>query len=324
MPRPPARLNGFIGQRRIIKWLMSLIFGSKMLGRTLGSMLFIGREGIGKTALAKAVAAEFGTSVIYRLAGPETDRDNMVSELLGLKYGDILFIDEGHNLPRPTQELLLPALVDRKIPSPTRKDGATDDAWLSIPDFTLIIATNTPSRLAKALCNRLRDVNFDAYSVSELRAMAQKHGAEQGIDIKGMAAGLIADVVAGSRENPIGTPRDVGKLVDELMELLPENTSIGKEDVDSVFRSHLMIDEHGLREHHRRYLSALREGSCSLQRLATVLGQDPRYLAEYMEPLLFVKGLFEVSKCGGRSLTDKGKQVVAGFAPPETDNQQTE
>jgi Holliday junction resolvasome RuvABC ATP-dependent DNA helicase subunit len=159
------------------------------------------------------------------------------------------------------------------------------------------------------------EVVFESYTFSDLRAIAQKVGEDEGVEITSQAAGRIAEVAAGSKESTAGTPRRVGQLVDELVLHLPEKSTLGKEDVDFVFGTILGIDRHGLWPKHRRYLLALRPGPCSLYRLAILLGQEPADLAEEVEPLLFTLGFIEVSSKQGRMLKEKGRQVVDEMAP---------
>ena len=63
MPRPIPQFHGFIGQERAVGQLQQQLRGALTLGEPFPETAFFGPSGIGKTKLAMALAAEYGTQL---------------------------------------------------------------------------------------------------------------------------------------------------------------------------------------------------------------------------------------------------------------------
>ena len=101
----PSRLDEFVGQAKVKESLQIAIDAAKQRTEPLDHTLFFGPPGLGKTTLALLMAKELDVN-IRTTSGPVLERPgDLVGMLTGLKYGDILFIDEVHRL-RPALERL--------------------------------------------------------------------------------------------------------------------------------------------------------------------------------------------------------------------------
>ena len=99
----PATLQEFIGQEHLKSSLRIAIDASIYRKEPLEHTLLYGQPGLGKTTLAFLIAQEMNTK--FRIAtAPAIERPrDIVGLLLGLKEGEVLFIDEIHRLNKLTE-----------------------------------------------------------------------------------------------------------------------------------------------------------------------------------------------------------------------------
>ena len=102
----PITFQEFIGQEQLKSSLRIAIDASIYRKEPLEHTLLYGPPGLCKTTLAFLIANEMNTKCrIATAPAIERPRD-IVGLLLGLKEGEVLFIDEIHRLNRLTEELL--------------------------------------------------------------------------------------------------------------------------------------------------------------------------------------------------------------------------
>ena len=111
----PKTFEEFIGQDQIKSSLRIAIDASIYRKEPLEHILLYGNPGLGKTTLAFIIAEEMHAKLrVVNASAIERPRD-IVGLLLGLKEGDILFIDEIHRLNKLTQALLYSAMEDFRL-----------------------------------------------------------------------------------------------------------------------------------------------------------------------------------------------------------------
>ena len=107
-------------------------------------LLFFGPPSCGKTSIAEILAKEFGSKFHTIFGSREVTPPVLVTRFREAKHGDVMFIDEVHSLPKPTQETLFMYLDKQKLPA-LNDDGRVDTTQLEKAEaVNLILATTWP------------------------------------------------------------------------------------------------------------------------------------------------------------------------------------
>jgi Holliday junction DNA helicase RuvB len=270
-------------------------------------------SGFGKTALAGANAAEYGTDLHTLLAGEDIRPVEVCQLLFELRYGDILFIDEAHSLSRDAQQALYVALDQNKAPA-LAEGRPNRSQFMSIAEFTLILATNEPGAIKKGLRSRLERVEFDLYSIAELKAIAEQVASREGVEITPQAARRLAEVAQG-------VPRHIARRVKTLRLFWPNISKFTQENIDN-FLSSEGVDALGLWPSQRLYLTTLATspGGCALERLSIKLGCDTAIIRQEVEPYLIDRGWVNPRSGRGRQITPEGCAIVNEITRREPDS----
>jgi Holliday junction DNA helicase RuvB len=311
MGRPLRTFQDFIGQRRLVRHLERLIRGAQAHGEPVVPLLLIARSGSGKTAMAKAVAAAYGSELHTLFASRGTEPAHVCAVLRQLRHGDVFFIDEAHSLGRDAQQVLYLALDEQRIPAAPER-GATPNRYESIARFTLVLATNEPGALKPAFCRRLVTLEFDPYTTRELKAIAEREAADRGITLTPQAADTLAEVAQGS-------PGRVARLIHNLRHFWADRSELGTDQVRRFLDSE-GIDIQGLTPLQRQYLRVLAvapNGRYRLEGVAVKLGCDARYVRLEVEPYLVEQALVDPHSERGRMITPKGLELAKELGPSE-------
>jgi holliday junction DNA helicase RuvB len=165
----PHRFADYIGQKDLKDVLEIAIKAAKLRGEVLDHLLLYGPPGLGKTTMAMILAAEMGVS--YKItSAPALERPRDIAGLLvGLKPGDVLFIDEIHRLSRMAEEILYPAMEDYRLDLTVGKGTTAKTRSLALSKFTLVGATTRVGALTSPLRDRFGLVQkLRFYEISEL------------------------------------------------------------------------------------------------------------------------------------------------------------
>lgn len=307
MPRPPHREGeDFIGQKAIFTYTRTIYRGAIQLGRTAPPLLFFGPPGCGKTSSAEILAKEFGSKFHTIFGSREVTPAVLVTRFREAKHGDVIFIDEVHSLPKPTQETLFMYLDKQKLPT-LNDEGRVDTTQLERAEaVNLILATTWPGQLLPPLLNRVDTVRFVPYTPRELKALIEMHAAKQQVTLTPQAAGALAERCQGS-------PRAAKLLTDLLIFARPLQPGFTQGDVEEWLREK-GISKHGLTTIQTEYLFALAASpgrKSTLERLvARIRGVDAGYVRREVEPFILTLGAVVVEPSRLRVLTDAGMTIV--------------
>lgn len=306
----PPTLNHCIGQRRAVQQFKTAIEavvndrGAAPQGSDLpvmGHVLLVGPPGVGKSTLSSIIARELGSTCHEELGQNIESPAQLQGFLMLADPGDVIFVDEVHELPSLVQTTLYRALEERKLFLQAGRGGKRNA--ITLPPFTFIGATTDEYRIAKPMRDRIKLVaRLTYYSDDELRQLLIQRTKRIGWQI---ADDAIADLGARGR----GTPR----LAIRLLEAARRACRASGSDVITLEHVRRMTEEEGvdalgLDELEQRYLSILAESASPIRLnvIATMLGL-PRRTIEMIESDLLRLGLIS-KEDDGRMITPRGRE----------------
>jgi holliday junction DNA helicase RuvB len=298
----PTSLAHIVGQPRVVEPLKVAVEAAHQDHRKLDDVLLLGPPGLGKSTIASVLAKEMASNIHEVLAQSVADQSDLSAVLLRARDGDIVHIDEAHELPKRRQTALNLA-VDRRTIAVWW--GAT---ILDVPiaNFTLVLSSTDEFRLIQPLRDRMKlALHFSFYSTDELVRLLSHR-------CRSLRWNVDPDVLAGIAQRAHGTPRLALRLLEACRRV---TRSAGESEIRmSDFQTACnleQIDELGLGPNENRYLDLLRAGGSRLNVLASTLGLPPRSVSEVLEPMLIRAGLILKDDRGRRHLTTAGREHAA-------------
>jgi len=304
----PRTLQEFIGQEQLKSSLKIAIEASMYRKEPLEHILLYGQPGLGKTTLAFLIAHQMKTRCrIATAPAIERPRD-IVGLLLGLKEGEVLFIDEIHRLNKLTEELLYSAMEDFRLDLTMGANRGARCRTINLPRFTLIGATTKLASISAPLRDRFgmsHKIKF--YTNDELKKIIINFARLINLNLDDKASNNLSKI---SR----GTPRIALRLLRRVRDYaqVVKKTNIISTDLLKQALNSYQIDEKGLDSIDRQYLSFLNQNNnipAGLDSIASALGDDSSMLEFVVEPYLIQIG-FLIRTPRGRLLTALGKNYI--------------
>ena len=299
----PGSLADFVGQRDLVRHLEIVLGSARSRHQTADHLLFAGPPGLGKTSLASIVASEMSAGLRIT-SGPVLARPGDLAALLtDLQDGDVLFIDEIHRLSRAVEEILYPAMEDRRLDVMIGRGPSARAIRLDLPNFTLVGATTRTGLVAAPLRDRFGFIGqLDLYDPEELTVIVVRSARLLDVHLSGDAAGVIA---GRSR----GTPRIANRLLRRVRDFAAVKDHAVVDEVVALEALTLFgVDEYGLDKIDRRILGLLchqfANQPVGLTTLAHACGEEPSTIEDAYEPYLLREGLL-IRTPRGRIATER-------------------
>jgi Holliday junction DNA helicase RuvB len=311
-PLRPLSFAEFIGQRPLCDNLKIFVQAARSRKESLDHVLLFGPPGLGKTTLAQIIARELGVG-FRATSGPVIGKSGDLAAILtALEPNDVLFIDEIHRLNPAVEEILYPAMEDRKLDLMIGEGPGARSLQIDLVPFTLIGATTRSGLLTNPLRDRFGiPLRLEFYTAEELSFIVAR------------AARLLNMPLAedGAREIALrsrGTPRIAGRLTRRVRDFsqISESKKIDRKLVDAAL-TRLDVDGAGLDTMDRRYLNCIAQnyggGPVGVETLAAALSEQRDMIEDVIEPYLMQQGLVQRTP-RGRMLSNKGFEYL-GLKP---------
>ncbi len=315
----PLSLEEFIGQKELRENLRVFVNAAKARSDAMDHVLFFGPPGLGKTTLAQIVAKELGVG-FRATSGPVIAKSGDLAAILtNLQPNDVLFIDEIHRLNPAVEEILYPAMEDRKLDLIIGEGPAARSVQIDLPPFTLVGATTRSGLLTNPLRDRFGiPLRLEFYTAPELSSIVARTARLLDMPLSDDGA---LEIARRSR----GTPRIAGRLTRRVRDFF-DATNLKEASAQLVDEAlaRLDVDASGLDSMDRRYMSYIADnydgGPVGVETLAAGLSEQRDMIEDVIEPYLMQQGLVQRTP-RGRMISAKGYTYL-GITPKNQGDKQ--
>lgn len=302
----PQNLSEVIGNEKIKRCLRIAIDAARKESREIPHCIFQGQSGSGKTTLAYAAAKEYGSFFRTINAAGINSAEQIIKILVSSQDKDIIFIDEIHALKPQFQEILYPALEDRKLTIKNKDRSITVD----VKKFTLFAATTHIGQVNGPLLNRFKYHLFiEPYSLEEMTEIVTFYSKQRKCKISPQFARLVA-------ERSKFVPRVAQSRIDWILDYFTStNNKPSIVEINKAFDL-IGIDEEGLDYNDRKYLEILESSDepLGLKAISSMSGIPEDSIENHIEPYLLSQNMIVKTKKGrdlaGRTPEDYYQQAI--------------
>lgn len=298
----PSSLAHIVGQQSVVAQIRVALDAAFEDGRKMDSCLLVGPPGVGKSAIARVIAAEMATEFHEVIGQSISTPADVNAFLLAAKEKAVCHIDEAHELRKEFQTALYLAIDQRRL----FMGGGKSIQSLPIADFTLLLSTTDEYCLLQPLRDRMRLIlRFEFYNEAELATVLRHRAKCLRWEVEEVVPPLIA-------QRSRGTPRLALRLLQACYRVCRAQgeTCIKQDHLQRACELE-QIDELGLGPIEQRYIAILRGGAQRLNVIASMIGLPSRTVSQVTEQFLIRAGLIIKDDQGRRQLTGIGDEYAA-------------
>lgn len=286
----PNTFDSIVGQESAIEVLKIACNSAKLRSDCVGHTLLYGPAGTGKTTIAESISNYMGSSTKRLLSSNINNVKDILSTILNIQEGDVLFIDEIHRLNKRLSECIYTVLEDFRIDVPVSKNKEESEIIsFDLPKFTVVGATTDAGNLSKPLLDRFKiKLKLNLYSAGDLANIIE-------VNSKKLKMSIDTPAILGLAKASRGTPRIANSLLEWIRDY---SVSKGESNINrTVVASALNlqgIDEDGTTDQDRIYLSFLKKMKgqpVGVNTISSATNLDKATIENIIEPFLLQKQL---------------------------------
>jgi Holliday junction resolvasome RuvABC ATP-dependent DNA helicase subunit len=213
----PLGFEGIVGQQRALERLKAFANLYRAQGRSIGHLLFVGPHGIGKRALARAFAQEYGLLLkevqagqFERIGDLAAALNDVASAMRESKIGGVLLLNDLQKLRVGFVDLLNKALGTFSMQITVGKGIGARAMNLALEPFTCLATVPKESDCPPELISAFPVIlPLDGYSESELCQLAERRALAHKLSLEPAVSSLLAELSGG-------IPQQIDSLVQHL------------------------------------------------------------------------------------------------------------